>query len=152
MTAILSEMASCTVSTDDDLEALAEGLRSHGYNAEVQVSSGSYKPATMNFNLRHRFICCIPSTDSFDSSPRIVDPSFKDQFGIACPSPAYCGLMELVPKVFVGTAICLQAVVETLSNQMTESFRVNAMPTPPWRRLHALYSKWLPLRVHTHGR
>jgi uncharacterized protein (TIGR01615 family) len=132
---------------DDELETLAKALRSRGYQAHVQVSSGSYQPSSMNFHLKHRYICCVPSCSSFDSSPRIIDPSFRDQFDIACPTAAYISLMKLVPKVFVGTVICLQTILDILSRQMTESFRVNKMPTPPWRRVEALYSKWLPLRM-----
>lgn len=104
----------------DRLEALAEDLRTRGYDATVQSAGAgcSDTAATNSFTLRHRFLRCNPPPSNLDCSPRIVDPSFKEQFNIAWPSPTYRELMKVLPDVFVGTEVCLQSVVETLSWQV----------------------------------
>mmetsp|Transcript_4507 Transcript_4507/g.12584 ORF Transcript_4507/g.12584 Transcript_4507/m.12584 type:complete len:333 (+) Transcript_4507:134-1132(+) len=130
------------------LQKVAASLCSHGHDVEIRTSLGGYTPSTSHFNLKHSYLLCTPRSGMcIGCSPLIVDLSFKDQFGIACPSPTYTKLLECVPDVFVGSAQSLQAIVDTLGSQITESFQMHAMPTPPWRRVQALYSKWFPVKT-----
>lgn len=42
----------------------------------------------------------------------------------------------------MGTPLRLQALVETLCSEMAEAFVSQGLTLPPWRRFHALLSKW----------
>jgi len=132
---------------EQKLQHLADRLRCFGYRITVHASSASYCPGTLQFNLRHSFLCCAPPTLDciLDRDVRVIDIAFKDQFWIASPSLLYRRLLDTVPEVFVGTAESLRPVLETLTLQISESFKQQAMPTPPWRCAQALYSKWFPL-------
>jgi uncharacterized protein (TIGR01615 family) len=76
--------------------------------------------------------------------PLVVEPSFRDQFVIAHPTPAYTELLAAVPLCFVGTVQRLEAAVTLLCQEMAAAFKQQGLPIPPWRTKKAMLSKWGP--------
>lgn len=56
-------------------------------------------------------------------------------------------MLQSVPPCFVGPVANLEAVVKLLSEQMTATFKQQALPVPPWRTHAALMSKWSPSQL-----
>lgn len=133
------------------LDHLAEQLCARGHQATVRVSSAHYSPGTVHFSLKHVFIACKPPAGCDDSSQRIVDLAFREQFVIASPTAAYSRVLEALPEVFVGTPAALKSIADIMASEISTSFSLKKMPIPPWRRVHALYSKWFPSTNKSQG-
>jgi len=133
------------------LDRLAAELCARGHLAKVRVSSAHYSPGTVHFSLKHTFIACMPPEGCDDQSLRIVDLAFREQFVIASPTAGYGCVLEAVPDVFVGTPATLKTIVDIMAAEISASFNSQMMPIPPWRRVHALYSKWFPSTPRCQG-
>lgn len=63
--------------------------------------------------LRHEFLAVAagPGSD-YEGVEYLVEPAFREQFEIPCPSPMYRELLDAVPAVFVGVASQLVPAVQ----------------------------------------
>ena len=71
-----------------------------------------------------------------------VDPSFRDVFRVAQPTPGYARLVEALPEVFVGAAADLRRLVALAAAQAARAHEACGLPLPPWRRASALLARW----------
>uniref|UniRef100_A0A7S1SQA7 Uncharacterized protein n=1 Tax=Tetraselmis chuii TaxID=63592 RepID=A0A7S1SQA7_9CHLO len=130
------------------LDRLSAALASRGHLATAHVSPAvcvDTPGSQFQVGLKHSFITCTPPDGIEDQARRIVDPAFREQFVIASPSPRYDRILEALPETFVGTFETLKLIIDIVALEMTASFNFQMMPTPPWRRVRALYSKWFPV-------
>lgn len=77
-----------------------------------------------------------------DRTRFIVELCLAGNFQIARPSTRYSALMDLFPRVFVGTAEELKQVVRLMCNAMKESMTSTDLLLPPWRRNGYMQAKW----------
>lgn len=112
----------------------------------LPVTEGGSSSGTHCFrNLRHEFLLVRGSPGSdYEGLEYVVDLRFRDQFEIPHPTPTYQEVLAAVPQVFIGPLSRLQAVVKTLTREMAASFEERGLSIPPWRKFHALLSKWVP--------
>lgn len=141
----------------DDLVAAAQAL---GFTVRLRDCVGGGAGAQCLHNLRHSFLILSPSAHlSARSSLRpthtpaaaaaeevIIDPTFRDNFVIAHPSPRYSAALEALPPVFIGTLSTVQPLVELLCAEMALAFKEAGIVTPPWRSLRSMMTKWMPRR------
>jgi len=131
----------------DDLVAAAQAL---GYSVRLRDCVGGGQGAACLHNLRHSFLILSPSPHSSCSVPLceeiIIDPTFREQFIIAHPSPRYSAVLDALPPVFIGTPSKVQPLVEFLCSEMVTAFNAAGIVVPPWRSLRSMMTKWLPRR------
>lgn len=139
----------------DDLVAAAQAL---GFTVRLRDCVGGGAGAQCLHNLRHSFLILSPSAYGVRSSLRpntsaaaaeeevIIDPTFRDNFVIAHPSPRYSAALEALPPVFIGTLSTVQPLVELLCAEMALAFKEAGIVMPPWRSLRSMMTKWMPRR------
>lgn len=140
----------------DDLVAAAQAL---GFTVRLRDCVGGGAGAQCLRNLRHSFLILSPSAHGGRSSLRpqhtsaaaaseevIIDPTFRDNFVIAHPSPRYSAALEALPPVFIGTLSTVQPLVELLCAEMALAFKEAGIVMPPWRSLRSMMTKWMPRR------
>mmetsp|Transcript_5552 Transcript_5552/g.7501 ORF Transcript_5552/g.7501 Transcript_5552/m.7501 type:complete len:284 (-) Transcript_5552:292-1143(-) len=89
----------------------------------------------------HAYVEVLPGT-SKPSERIIVEPFFREQFEVARPTESYLRILAALPQSFFGTQFQLSALVEFMSERMSESFREQGMGTPPWRQGGNMLTKW----------
>lgn len=129
----------------DDLVAAAQAL---GYSVRLRDCVGGGQGAACLQNLRHSFLILSPSAHSNSSLQHteeiVIDPSFRENFIIAHPSPRYCAVLDVVPVVFIGTLSSVQPLVAVLCAEMAMAFKEAGSVMPPWRSLRSMMTKWMP--------
>lgn len=146
---------------------LAQLLTRLGYNVHLRESLGGGVGSQCLRNLRHSCLVLEPqqaapewepqqaapegshspnNNSPSNSSSIIVDPTFRDQFAIAHPSPRYAAVLEALPAVFVGPTSKIQPLVELLCAEMSLAFHSMGIVLPPWRYTKSMLSKWQPRR------
>ncbi|KAF8072496.1 hypothetical protein HT031_000155 [Scenedesmus sp. PABB004] len=136
-----------------DAAGLAARLAAAGWRPSVRESLGGGEGGACLRNLRHACVVLAPrGGGSPGGSPGgggeavIVDPTFRDQFAIAHPSPRYAAVLDALPPVWVGSAPRLAALVELVCGEMVLAFRAAGAVLPPWRQTASMLSKWQPRR------
>lgn len=136
----------------DDLVAAAQAL---GFTVRLRDCVGGGAGAQCLHNLRHSFLILSPSAHgaasrsyapSAAAEEVIIDPTFRDNFVIAHPSPRYSAALEALPHVFIGTLSTVQPLVELLCAEMALAFKEAGIVMPPWRSLRSMMTKWMPRR------
>jgi hypothetical protein len=72
----------------------------------------------------------------------IVEVFFAGEFEIARPTSRYAELLDVFPRVYVGTPEDVKQIVRLMCNAMRESMKAVGMHVPPWRRNGYLQAKW----------
>ncbi|KAH7689242.1 hypothetical protein IHE45_03G084100 [Dioscorea alata] len=101
----------------------------HGFDAGVCTSVWEQRGVV--HACKHEYVDVITSTTT---ARYIVETNLKAEFEIARPTKEYLSLLEMVPKVFVGTPETLRTVVQTMCTAGEVSMKCMAMHVPPWRR------------------
>lgn len=133
----------------DDLVAAAQAL---GYSVRLRDCVGGGQGVSCLQNLRHSFLILSPSAHApharhgacYPSEEIVIDPTFKDNFVIAHPSPRYSAVLEAVPVVFVGSLSRVQPLVAALCSEMALAFKEAGSVMPPWRTTRSMMTKWMP--------
>ncbi|KAM0941608.1 hypothetical protein DsansV1_C16g0140441 [Dioscorea sansibarensis] len=110
-------------------------LRDHSFDAGVCTSVWEGRGAV--HACKHEYVDVITSTARY-----IVETNLKAEFQIARPTAEYLSLLEMVPKVFVGTPETLRTVVQTMCTAAKTSMKCMTMHVPPWRRPDYVHAKW----------
>ncbi|KAJ4897551.1 hypothetical protein Rs2_24345 [Raphanus sativus] len=72
-----------------------------------------------------------------------VDLDFASEFEIARPTSQYAlGVLQLLPRVFVGKEENLRTVVRESCDAAKRSLKSRGLSLPPWRRFSYLQRKW----------
>ncbi|KAL6751789.1 hypothetical protein V8C86DRAFT_649186 [Haematococcus lacustris] len=143
-----------------DTVLLAAKLSAIGYTAMVRCALGGSgigpgssggpgsTPGSCFRNLKHEFLYvkCDNESDAHAGAELVVDVTFREQFSIPQPTPAFQALLELTPEAWVGSASRLVMVVQLLCQEMASSFIAQGLTLPPWRRTQSMLSKWLPTK------
>ncbi|KAI3424899.1 hypothetical protein D9Q98_008283 [Chlorella vulgaris] len=131
-----------------DLSSLVTQLQDLGYACYLKRNNPADPGHRHNMQagclekLRHEFIMCAGRADGSLAHWCLVDPRFRDQFGIGQPTAVYDRCLKAAPLEFVGTPLRLHALVETLCSEMAEAFASSQRTLPPWRKLNSMLSKW----------
>lgn len=127
---------------DEATFAVALWLAACGYQGvRIRRATGSSEPGRCLRQLRHTFVVL----DSPKGGELVCDVHFRDQFVLACATPAYRAfLYRAVPGVFVGSPGQLLEVLRAVDAAIQDTCHHQAVPVPPWRELQPLLSKWQP--------
>jgi uncharacterized protein (TIGR01615 family) len=143
------QLAEAIAAGNTDLVAAAQAV---GYSVKMRDSVGGGAGAACLRNLRHSFLILTPAagssrthhTNHTTTEEVIVDPTFRDQFALAHPSPRYSAVLDATPPVFVGPLSTLQPLVALLCAEMARAFTAAGIVLPPWRSYRSMLSKWVP--------
>ncbi|RZS10890.1 hypothetical protein BHM03_00042219 [Ensete ventricosum] len=153
---------------DEHLKAVADGLRSLGYDAAICKSRWENTPTfpAGTFLLRlspaasflcfgrrlmapgvltneltageHEYIDVIVGLERL-----LVDVDFRSEFEIARSTKSYAALLQSLPSVFVGKVDRVDQIVAIVSEAARHSLKKKGLHFPPWRKPEYLRSKWL---------
>ncbi|KAG2297974.1 hypothetical protein Bca4012_009166 [Brassica carinata] len=123
-------------------DKVASFLRELGHDAAVCVSkwNSSAKLTAGSYD----FIDVVYNPGDDRTAVRyFVDLDFASEFEIARPTSQYArGVLELLPRVFVGKEENLRTVVRESCEAAKRSLKSRGLSLPPWRRFSYLQHKW----------
>ncbi len=120
--------------------ALAQALRSLGYDASLACSSGSHA-APSALRLAHEFVVV---RGCGAGAPLIVEPSFREHFAIGSlyATERYRQVLAAVPEELVAPYAQLSEMVRLVCTEMKFSFEATSNSLPPWRNVNSVLSRW----------
>jgi uncharacterized protein (TIGR01615 family) len=131
-----------------DCVVLASKLCAMGYDPIVRKAVTEGTDVFTRFrHLRHEFLL-VRGEGDWEGADFIVETRLREHFTIMHPATHFAGLLQLVPNIFVGSASRLMPVIRDMCEGMAESFEAKGLPLPPWRKLQAMISKWMPAKTH----
>ncbi|CAL9048045.1 uncharacterized protein LOC135632837 [Musa acuminata AAA Group] len=121
---------------DEHMKAIADGLRSLGYDAAICKSRWEKTPSFPAGE--HEYIDVIVGLERL-----LVDVDFRSEFEIARSTKSYAALLQSLPSVFVGKVDRVDQIVAVVSEAARHSLKKKGLHFPPWRKPEYLRSKWL---------
>ena len=118
--------------------SLAERLHSRGLNVHLEQSTNSHGSSS---ELSHCFLSVLPP-GGLDEERVLVEPAFKAHFRLGRATAPYEQLLAELPEHLSATEDRFRSLVEFLCKRLASSFAETGMEIPPWRRTHAMLSKW----------
>lgn len=79
---------------------------------------------------------------NFAGNRYIVEISLVSEFEIARATNQYSSLLDVFPRIFVGTLEELMQVVRLMCDAIKGSMKSMDMYIPPWRRVEYMQAKW----------
>lgn len=118
---------------------LAAALQQRGYRATVQRQKANSFGSSGGVQLSHEFaVVHLPGRPE----PLIVEPSFREFFQIANPTPRYKALLDAAPEEVVAPFSHLSALVRLMTQEMKFAFDAVGHALPPWRSYSSILSRW----------
>lgn len=136
---MLRNISRIVIDQGGDAAALATTLQRVNLSARLETVRGNKL-----HSLRHTFVVVAAADPSATGSlgSYIVDPSFRDAFAIAHPTPRYAAIVASLPQEAVAAPAILARVVSILAREMAKSFADNGSDLPPWRTTNAMLARW----------
>ncbi|URE26489.1 plant-specific domain TIGR01615 family protein [Musa troglodytarum] len=121
---------------DEQMKAVANGLRLLGYDASICKSRWEKTPSFPAGE--HEYIDVIVAGERL-----LVDVDFRSEFEIARSTKSYAAVLQSLPPVFVGKEDRVDQIVAVVSEAAQQSLKKKGLHFPPWRKPEYMRSKWL---------
>lgn len=134
--------------------AVADGLRSLGYDASVCTSR--WEKAPSHPAGEHEYIDAVVGNGKGKEQEEeevrlIVEVDFRSQFELARSTKAYRAALQALPPLFVGTPDRLGQIVAVVAEAARQSLKKKGLHFPPWRKPEYMRAKWLSPHVRCGG-
>ncbi|RRT79138.1 hypothetical protein B296_00022949 [Ensete ventricosum] len=121
---------------DEQMKAVANGLRLLGYDASISKSRWEKTPSFPAGE--HEYVDVIVAGERL-----LVDVDFRSEFEIARSTKSYTAVLQSLPPVFVGKEDRVDQIVAVVSEAAQQSLKKKGLHFPPWRKPEYMRSKWL---------
>ncbi|EHA8592027.1 hypothetical protein COCNU_contig69204476G000010 [Cocos nucifera] len=121
---------------EDSRRAVADGLRTLGYDAAVCKSRWEKSPSFPSGE--YVYVDVIVARERL-----LVDVDFRSEFEIARSTKSYRAVLQALPSIFVGKDHRLQQIVAVVCDAARQSLKKKGLHFPPWRKPEYMRAKWL---------
>lgn len=115
-------------------------LRELGHNAAICKTKWNSSGGLNAGN--YEFIDVVQSNSYKLQNRYFVDLDFASEFEIARATNAYSGLLQCLPRVFVGKSEELKRIVKVTCDAAKKSLKTRDLTLPPWRKNRYMQNKW----------